>query len=99
MPCLVESINVSEDPAASIFRVLLPRKWRQYVPPEYWYLPTRLHVLPVPEDCNLNIQYHGNFKSHDLVCFCYIKGTQESASELTQYSEQPVIQHAWGMVA
>jgi hypothetical protein len=73
----------TEEPAASIFRVLLPCKWRQYVPPKHWYLSSTLYVLPILEDCNFNIQYHENLTSHDLVCFCYTKGTQKSVSELT----------------
>jgi hypothetical protein len=34
--------NISEEHNASIFRV--EQHWRQYVPPEYWYLP------PSPQD-------------------------------------------------
>jgi hypothetical protein len=47
-----DSTNVSEEPAAYIFRVLLACKRRQYISLKQWCLSTTLYMY----DCNLNIQ-------------------------------------------
>jgi hypothetical protein len=94
---LEDSTNISEEPAASFFRVLLPCNCRQYVPLKQWYLSTtcmcyqyQKTVILIPNIMRI---------SHLMTLFLSVTPNEHKNQFLSwlQYSQLPVIWCVWGM--